>query len=147
VSASWARGVETSVQARLPHNLLVTGSYVFLNTRITTSASPESSTTGIGEQLVHRPRNSGSVSLALTPRRWSFVAGGRFAGEFQDSDFTFGVTRNPGYNVVYAAATYQATKHVTPVLRVDNLLNARYEEVLGYQALPRNIIGGIRLNW
>jgi len=32
-------------------------------------------------------------------------------------------------------------------LRVDNLLNERYEEVLGYQALPRNIIGGVRISW
>jgi outer membrane cobalamin receptor len=68
-------------------------------------------------------------------------------GEFQDSDFTFGVTRNPGYQFVYAAASYKATKHVTPVLRVDNLLNQRYEEVLGYRALSRSIIGGVRIGF
>jgi outer membrane cobalamin receptor len=48
---------------------------------------------------------------------------------------------------VYASASYRATKHVTPVLRIDNLLNARYEEVLGYQALSRSIIGGVRLGF
>lgn len=147
VEASYAHGVETSVQARLPANILIMGAYMWLDTRITSSASPESSTTGIGEELVHRPRNSGSVSFAMTPRRWSFVVGGRFVGEFQDSDFTFGVTRNPGYQFVYAAASYKATKHVTPVLRVDNLLNQRYEEVLGYRALSRSIIGGVRIGF
>jgi outer membrane cobalamin receptor len=96
---------------------------------------------------VRRPRNSGSVSVSVTPRRWSFVIGGRFTGERQDADFTFGVTRNPAYQNVYASASYQATKHVTPVFRVDNLLNARYEEVLGYQALSRSIIGGVRIHW
>jgi vitamin B12 transporter len=147
VQASWARGVETSVQARVTRNVLVNGSYMWLPTRITSSTSPESSTTGVGEELVHRPRNSGSVSLAITPRRWSFVLGGRFVGERQDADFTFGITRNPGYQNVYASASYRATKHVTPILRVDNLLNTRYEEVLGYQALSRSIIGGVRLSF
>jgi vitamin B12 transporter len=147
VEASWARGVETSVQAKLPAHVLLTGAYMWLPTRITSSASPESSTTGIGEELVHRPRNSGSVSFAITPRRFSFVLGGRFVGERQDADFTFGITRNPAYQFVYASASYKATKHVTPVLRIDNLLNQRYEEVLGYQALSRSIIGGVRLGF
>lgn len=147
VQASWARGVETSVQARLPRDIFVNGTYMWLPTRITSSVSPQSSTTGVGEELVHRPRNSGSVSFSMTPRRWSFVVGGRFVGERQDADFTFGITRNPGYENIFAAASYQATKHITPILRVDNLLNERYEEVLGYQALSRSIIGGVRVHW
>ncbi|HEV8037615.1 MAG TPA: TonB-dependent receptor [Bryobacteraceae bacterium] len=147
IQASWARGVESSVQAKLPAHILLTVAYMWLPTRITSSASPESSTTGIGEELVHRPRNSGSVSFAITPRRFSFVLGGRFVGERQDADFTFGITRNPAYQFVYAAASYKATKHVTPVLRIDNLLNQRYEEVLGYQALSRSIIGGVRIGF
>jgi outer membrane cobalamin receptor len=147
VQASWARGVETSAQARLAKHILVTGTYMRLNTRITSSVSPSSSTTGLGQELVRRPRNSGSVSVSVTPRRWSFVLGGRFTGERQDADFTFGVTRNPAYQNVYASASYQAAKHITPVFRVDNLLNARYEEVLGYQALSRSVIGGIRIHW
>ncbi len=75
IEASWARGVETSVQARVRNNILITGSYMFLGTRITASTSPESSDTGIGEQLVRRPRNSGSLSIAVTPT--PLVARGR----------------------------------------------------------------------
>lgn len=147
VQASWARGVETSVQARVTRTILVNGTYMWLPTRITSSTSPQSSTTGVGEELVHRPRNSGSVSLAFTPHRFSFVIGGRFEGERQDADFTFGITRNPGYQNVFASASYQVTKHVMPILRVDNLLNERYEEVLGYQALSRSILGGVRVSF
>jgi len=83
----------------------------------------------------------------VTPRRWSFVAGGSFVGERQDADFTFGVTRNPGYENIYTSASYEIARHVTPVLRIDNLLNERYEEVLGYQALSRGIVGGLRIHW
>jgi vitamin B12 transporter len=147
IQASWARGVETSIEARLPHHILINASYMRLYTRVTASTSPESSDTGIGEELVHRPRNSGAVSIALTPKRWSFVAGGRLIGERQDADFTFGITRNPGYENVYASASYQATRHITPYLRADNILNEYYTVVLGYQALSRNISGGLRIHW
>ncbi|MGP0070819.1 MAG: TonB-dependent receptor [Bryobacteraceae bacterium] len=147
IEASWARGVETSVEARITNYLGINGAYMWLDTRITASTTPESSATGIGEPLLRRPRNSGSLSIALTPRRWSLVVGGRFVGERQDDDFTFGVTRNSGYQNVYVSASYDIAKHFTPILRVDNLLNERYEEVLSYQALSRNMLGGLRIHW
>ena len=147
IEASWARGVETSAQARVTNNILVTGSYMWLDTRITASTTPESSDTGLGEPLVRRPRNSGSLSIAVTPKRWSLVVGGSFIGERQDADFTFGVTRNPGYQNIYAGASYDIAKHFTPMLKVENLLNERYQEVLGYQALSRGILGGVRIHW
>jgi outer membrane cobalamin receptor len=147
IEASWARGIQTSAQARVSSRILITGSYMRLYTDITASTTPESSDTGIGEPLVRRPRNSGSLSIAVTPKRWSLVTGASFVGERQDADFTFGVTRNPGYQNIYASASYDLAKHFTPILRVDNLLNERYEEVLGYQALSRSIKGGVRIHW
>ena len=147
IEASWARGVETSAQARVTNNIFLTGSYMWLDTRITSSTTPESSDTGLGEPLVRRPRNSGSLSIAVTPKRWSLVVGGSFIGERQDADFTFGVTRNPGYQNIYASASYDIAKHFTPMLKVENLLNERYQEVLGYQALSRGILGGVRIHW
>jgi vitamin B12 transporter len=147
VEASWARGVETSAQAHVANNILITGAYMFLNTRITASTTPGSPDTGIGDQLIRRPRNSGSFSIAVTPKRWSLVVGGSFVGERQDADFTFGATRNPGYQNVYVSASYDIARHFTPILKVDNLLNERYQEVLGYQALSRGILGGVRIHW
>jgi outer membrane cobalamin receptor len=147
IEASWARGVETSAQARVSNNILLTGSYMRLYTRITASATPTSPDTGIGYELLRRPRNSGSLSIAVTPRRWSLVIGGSFVGERQDSDFTFGVTRNAGYENVFASASYDIARHITPVFRIDNLLNERYEEVLGYQANSRAFLGGLRIHW
>lgn len=147
IEASWARGVEASAQARLTSYLAINGAYMWLPTRITASTTPESSDTGIGQPLVHRPLNSGSMSIAVTPRRWSLVIGGSFAGERQDADFVFGVTRNPGYQNIYASASYDIARHFTPILRIDNLLNERYMEVLGYQAWSRDVIGGVRIHW
>lgn len=147
IEASWARGVETSAQAHLASYLSINGAYMWLPTRITASTTPESSDTGIGEPLVRRPLNSGSLSITVTPRRWSLVLGGSFIGERQDADFLFGVTRNPGYQNIYLSASYDIAKHFTPILKINNLLNERYMEVLGYQAWSRDVIGGVRIHW
>lgn len=147
IEASWARGFETSAQARVTDFLRLSGTYTRLYTRITSSASPKSLVTGIGQELVRRPRNSGSVSVLFTPRRWNVIAGARFVGERQDADFTFGLNRNPAYHFVFASASYQLTKHILPVLRIDNATDQCYSEVLGYPALSRNAMGGLRIAW
>ncbi len=147
VQASWARGVETSIEARLPGALAVRADYTRLYTRITSSTSPDSPITGIGEELARRARNSGAVMVSWLPHRWSLVTGARFIGDRQDADFTFGANRNPGYENVFVSASFDITKHITPVLRGDNLLNERYQEALGYPALSRTLIGGLRLHW
>ena len=68
-------------------------------------------------------------------------------GERQDADYVFGITRSPAYANVFLSASYNATTHLTPFLRIDNLTNESYSEVLGYPALSRNAIGGLRVTW
>jgi outer membrane cobalamin receptor len=147
IQASWARGIETSVRTKLARNVSVNASYMRLYTRVTASNTAPSSSTGIGQELIRRAPNSGAVSLAITPRRWSFIAGGRLMGERHDINANFLVAVNPRYENVYANASYDLTSHITPVFRLDNLLNESYQEVLGYPALSRSIIGGVRLHW
>jgi outer membrane cobalamin receptor len=97
--------------------------------------------------LPRRPDNSGSLSLAVTPRRWSFQAGAILVGERQDSEYWLGLNRNPGYQNVYASGSYRLSPHFTPFFRGDNLLNSRYQEVLGYSSLSRGLRGGMRVEW
>ncbi|MGH9591703.1 MAG: TonB-dependent receptor [Bryobacteraceae bacterium] len=143
VNRSWARGMEASASFRLARAVTIRGEYTKLGTRITVSDTPGE----LGTELLRRPRNSGSVSLELTPRRWTLIAGARFVGERQDNDFVFGVNRNPGYQYVYAGASWQAAKHVAPYVRVNNALDSQYQEALGYSALSRSVLGGVRLTW
>ncbi|MGB9606706.1 MAG: TonB-dependent receptor domain-containing protein, partial [Bryobacteraceae bacterium] len=146
IEASRARGLEVSAQARLLPSLLISGQYTHLHTRITQSSSPNSLFTGIGQELARRPGNSGALTLSWMPRRLLFQAGAVLMGERQDNDL-FGVTRNPGYQNVYAALTWNGFRRLVPYLRVENLLNARYFEVLGYSNLSRSLTGGARLEW
>jgi vitamin B12 transporter len=143
INKSWARGAEASAHFAVTRFVAVKAAYSFVNTRITSSSTKSQ----IGTELLRRPRNSGSVSLELTPRRWSVIAGGRFVGERQDADFAFGINRNPAYQYVFVNASYQATKNLTPFVRIQNALDQQYQEVLGYSALTRNATGGIRITW
>lgn len=147
IEASRARGLEVTARARLPHAVAVSGQYTRLWTRITASSTPDSPFTGLGRELARRPGNSGSVSVSLAPRRWSVNAGAVFVGERQDSDYVFGITRNPGYQTVYASGSVRLSRNLSPYARVENLLNQRYQEVLGYPAQSRAIYGGLRLRW
>ncbi len=144
IDKSWARGAELSGSARLFGFVSVHAGYTKLFTRVVNDADP----TQIGLELVRRPRNSGSVSLQLAPKRWTLAAGARFVGEREEQDFVFyAVTRNPSYTFVFVDGAWKATRHLTPFVRVNNLLNANYQEVLGYQALSRNGAVGLRITW
>jgi outer membrane cobalamin receptor len=69
-------------------------------------------------------------------------------GERREDDFVFSlINHNPGYEDVFASASWKATRHVEPYLRVGNALNERYQEVLGYSSLSRAVIGGVHLTW
>jgi outer membrane cobalamin receptor len=146
IDRSWARGLEAVVTARPWKFVELNAAYTRLNTKITRTNSTNIYT-GVGQELPRRPRNSGTAWISIAPRRWTLLVGGRVVGERQDSDFVFGITRNPGYGNVYASGSYQLTSHVAPFLRIDNLMNEHYQEVLGYPALTRNAMGGVRVSW
>ncbi|MEK7408882.1 MAG: TonB-dependent receptor [Acidobacteriota bacterium] len=146
VEASRARGLEFSAETRLGSSLSLAGSYTRMRTRITRSSSPNSLFTGVGQELARRPGSSGAVSLSWMPRRFWFQTGAVLMGERQDQDL-FGVTRNPGYQNVYAALTLRLHRRLSPFVRVDNVLNSRYHEVLGYSNLSRSVTGGLRVEW
>lgn len=144
VARSYARGLELSGTARLTGYLSVRAAYTRLYTRVINDSDPSA----IGLELVRRPRNAASLSLQLAPRRWTFAAGARYFGDRQEDDFVFfAANRNPSYWSAFADGSWQATRHVMPFLRVDNLLNSYYEEVLGYPALSRSATAGVRLSW
>jgi outer membrane cobalamin receptor len=146
IEASRARGLEFTAQGRLASWISLSGNYTKMWTRITLSNSPDSLFNGAGQELPRRAGNSGALSLALTPKRWWLQTGATLVGERQDQDL-FGVTRNRGYQSVYATGSFRLNRNVTPFLRIENLLNSRYQEILGYPALSRGIHGGLRLEW
>jgi hypothetical protein len=39
------------------------------------------------------------------------------------------------------------SRHFSPFFRAGNMLNSRYQEVLGYRSRPRTASLGIRVEW
>jgi outer membrane cobalamin receptor len=140
IDRSWSRGVELSGSARLARFVTAKVSFTKLYTRnVTNLRDPE---------LIRRPRNSGTISVELAPRRWTILAGARLVGERPEDDFTFTlINRANGYEDVFVTASWQARRHVQPFVRVNNALNERYAETLGYSSLSRAVIGGVHLTW
>jgi vitamin B12 transporter len=144
IEGAWARGFELSSTARVKRYLAVRGSYTKLYTDITQSNDP----TQIGQPLLRRPRNSGAISLQLTPRRFTFAVGARLVGARPDSDFFQpAILTSPAYQYVFIAGSWQVQRHVTPFFRMGNALNESYQEALGYAALSRTFTGGLKIGF
>jgi outer membrane cobalamin receptor len=147
LEGSRARGLESIARLRFGW-LRVSGQYTFLDTRVTAAASPLSATTGIGQELPRRPRHSGSFDVTGTFRRGFVNLNSTFVGERQDSDGVgFGIVRNPRYQKVGLGGSYTLRPSIDLVARIDNIFDQRYEEVLGYTALPRNALLGLNVRW
>ncbi len=142
VNRSCARGGEASGSVRIAKFVSARAAYTRLYTKITQSTAGD-----LGQALLRQPRNSGSVSVELTPRRFALIVGTRFVGERRDSDFVFGVNRSPGYEYVYISGSWRATRHVAPFVRIENAANELYQEALGYSSLTRTALGGVKLTW
>ena len=147
LEGSRARGLESSARLRIAW-LRLRGQYTFLDTRVTAAASPTSAATGIGQELPRRPRHSGSLDVTAVFRRGFVNLNTTFVGERQDSDGVgFGIVRNPRYQKMDLGGSYALGSSIDLILRIENLLNRRYEEVLGYTALPRNALAGLNVRW
>ncbi|MFM2125146.1 MAG: hypothetical protein RL328_1597, partial [Acidobacteriota bacterium] len=143
VTQSRSRGIEVTGSARITSLVKVSAGYTRLNSRILGSPT----TSDIGQTLVRRPKNSGTVSLEFTKSKLSAIIGARFTGASRNSFASFGVNRITAYNVAHMTVNYQATKHVQLFVRINNLNNEQYQEVSGYGAWSRNALGGVRLNY
>jgi vitamin B12 transporter len=53
----------------------------------------------------------------------------------------------PGFDIWNLSATYDITKRIQGYLRVDNLFDRRYEEILYFGTPGRSIFGGVRVNF
>ena len=71
-------------------------------------------------------------------------------GRRADSDFLgLGLVENPRFTRVDARAAYRLNSRARILATVENLFNAEYQEVLGYEALPRRFrialsLGGVK---
>jgi outer membrane cobalamin receptor len=90
---------------------------------------------GYDIDLLHRPDWRGGVAIRWQLRqRWLLDLDWLYVGEVPDSSIPTGRLRLDDYHRVDLALGWQATPRLRVALAVDNLLDADYEEVIGFPA-------------
>jgi vitamin B12 transporter len=141
-----ARGVNLASEVRLRKWIFVDGNYTYDDTRVVKSENPFADPSLVpGNHLLRRPVNSGSFGVNLNVARvnWNFI--GYFTGVRTDSNFVNPTqTTNPGYARFDMAANYNLTRGLFVTARAINLFDKQYQDALGYPALGRYYMFGLR---
>lgn len=101
-----------------------------------------------GLALLRRPEKSSNLVLSVRPGDWTFNVEGRYVGERPDVDpINFGRADNPDYLRVDLAARWKVLSWLSPYARLQNVADEEYQEVLGYPAPGRTLIGGVSVDF
>jgi len=97
-----------------------------------------------GAPLLRRASYTVNLSAAYTRGPWSAGAQWQRVGARNDIEILapFGTTQLAPYDLARLTLQYRVNAHVQLHVRVENVFNASYELVDGYNTLPRLIIGG-----
>ena len=171
VSEQRIRGVELGIQARLLPDLRLSGSLSY--TKATLEFSPDDLDTQYtgghhvqifeGGQfvnrekevdgLVRRPRLSATAKLIYRPaERVKLGLTHRFVGQNDDVFYSsalgpFGAldrSEVDGYHLTDLYAGYRFGTHLHLQVKVENLFDTDYREILGYRTRPRGAYGSVR---
>jgi vitamin B12 transporter len=146
VNRALAHGVEAELQAKLHSRLLLDTAYTYTSTQILVNPAPISSLYNPGQPLLRRPKHSATVLLSYLGSRWGGNVSGSFVGRRPDSDFLgFNIDHAAGYVRADIGGWYAIHPRLTVFVNVENALDHRYNEVVGYPALPINFRAGFRI--
>jgi outer membrane cobalamin receptor len=147
---SFAQGAEVELQGRIRPKLSLTTAYTYTSTEILenpscTLASPCSFPYAPGDPLLRRPKHSATSLLSYLGTHWGANLAGSFVGPRPDDDFYgFNITHAAGYVRVDLGGWHAFNSRITAYANVENAFDRRYNEVLGYPALPINFRAGFR---
>ena len=147
LSDAAARGVELAVQAALGGGLSVDATYTYLDTRDGTT----------NRRLQRRPTHTGGLRIGQAiAARGTATLSAEFTGDRGDYDYrtypATPVTLLP-HTRVDLAGTYDVVRGhgAAPALmfdaRIENLLDARYEDIKHFPARRRTVLAGGRLQF
>lgn len=153
VSNARARGLELSASARWSTGVALRGGYTRLDTAILAvdGSGVAPAPFAVGDPLIRRPRHQGFADLTLVGDRVDAFVRLMARGETLDVDPTLGAfggtVTAPGYLVADAGITVRPFARAAHAvfLRVTNLGDREYEEALGFPAVGRSVIVGLRL--
>jgi len=145
VNKALAHGAEVALQAKLRPRLLLNAAYTYTSTQILDNPAPIDPLYNPGEPLLRRPKHSATEMLSYLGSHWGGNLGASFVGRRPDDDFYgFNIRHAAGYVRADVGGWYAVNSRVTTYLNIENALDRRYNEVVGYPALPVNVRAGLR---
>lgn len=141
--------------------LTASATYTYVDHRVVTNIST-SQQFQPGQPLLRRPKNSGTIRAAWVSGRVSVNASARITGDRHDNSFLFlrtvpnaawptpittDITVNPGYTVMSLGLDVRAHEWITLYARGENVADESYASVLGYPAMPRSFVAGVRFHF
>jgi vitamin B12 transporter len=152
VAGAIANGVETEVRWNATGRLSIGANHAWLTTEVTETGFDNSAGASYvkGEALIRRPKHTLGVSATqLFGSTGSVRLVATRVGERGDRDFrefpTAPVTLAAYTRVDLSAAIPLGARGVSALIRADNLLDAKYSDVVGFPAAGIGLYAGVRL--
>lgn len=146
VNSAEAYGAELYYRGDLTSVLSIKANYTWMKTSDTSPGSDDQN-----KPLLRRPEHKLGINATWQAHEKALVnLQAIFTGSREDKDFsTWPATRKElsAYTLINAAVSYEVYNHITLFARAENLLNASYQEVLGYGHPERSFYGGFRLDF
>ena len=143
-----ARGLELEMDAQPRRGLRFHGQYTYTDSEVVVSTNDFDPLLAPGKALLRRPRHTASFTAEGGPASGAVTAAMTVVrvGARADSDFAgLGLEENEDHTRVDARLRARAGGHAEVFAVAENLLDADYQEVLGYPALGRSLRFGLRL--
>ncbi len=145
VNKAFAQGAEIVFQGKLRPRLMLNTAYTYTSSEYLDNPAPYDAVYDPGQPLLRRPKHSATELLSYGGTRWGANLSGSYVGTRADSDFYgFGINHAAGYVLVAPGGWYTVNSHISTYVTVSNALDRRYNEVVGYPALPVNFRAGVR---
>ena len=154
---SRAQGAEISFQVHPIRSLQMSVEYTLDKTAVLSldGTSLALAPLQVGQHLFLQPRNSGAYNVTWRHRNLMLNTNAYIRGTALNVEPNYGLGacsffalpcqfQNEGYFRMDGGFSYRLPKGVEIFGRMDNMLNRKYEQVLGYPSLPFNFLAGVR---
>lgn len=134
-----SNGAEISIEAKLTNEFVFNASYTKLEAKDKVNNS----------NLLRRPKDKVTTNLSYSFfKKWSINFFFLYIGKRDDVDFStwpYPLFTLPSYTLFNASASFDLSSHIQIFSRFDNILDKKYEMILGYGTPGFSVYGGFKL--
>ena len=135
-----AKGVEVELEARPSEGISLNAAYTRLEARDKVQET----------DLLRRPKQTICAALSYAfIDKWNLSVSLNYTGKRKDIDYSAWPAREvvlPGYSLLNGIISFDLNANIELFVRLDNILNARYEMIYGYGALGFSAQAGVKLS-